>query len=259
MYNVIETIIVGIITVFDMLTTFTFFNACFGKNNTRVNRGLLLSTFIFVFITDVAMSQLELDPLFNVIKSLIMFFILSMMYMTKWHTRVFVVLSYLAFGMVSEMVSFCVISFAFKNISENSRGDYSGILSKLIVFFIVTVCTGFIRKRTLVLSTKESLRLIITPLISIATLLMITGGLDDGDPKTTIWICMSGGGLMAINLVVYYLLDDLIETEIIKKRQMDLELQFSFQEEKYDQTSRSFKKIYSLIHDMNNHLIYLDS
>ena len=64
-------------------------------------------------------------------------------------------------------------------------------------------------------------------------------------------------GILVINFIVYYLLNNIIQANEIREKQTQLETQFMFQEKKYEQTSMSFKSISSIIHDTNKHLVYL--
>ena len=69
---------------------------------------------------------------------------------------------------------------------------------------------------------------------------------------------MAAAGLMVINLIVYYLLENIIEVTEIREKQKRMEQQFTFQEQKYEQASQSFRSISSVIHDTNKHLVYLN-
>ena len=131
------------------------------------------------------------------------------------------------------------------------------MLSKLIKFIMVIIVLLIMKKDSVRANVKDYLCLIIIPLLSIFIIVAVTieskGTVVNAGFTTNTAIL----GILVINFIVYYLLNNIIQANEIREKQTQLETQFMFQEKKYEQTSMSFKSISSIIHDTNKHLVYL--
>lgn len=258
MSDTVQTILAVLGTAFDMFTTMLFYKTCLGNKNIRVNKVLFYVIFVLAFGIGMALSQFGYAGLFYSIMSFAIFFGLTILYKSKWIIRVFSALSNIVFGMISELISYGIIISTMKNMSEEDLQYYSLLLSKLIIFVITVIVTLIIKKNTQIVKFKDYLCFIITPLISIATIITISFEFDTGEPNATVGICFAAAGLMIINIIVYYLLENIIDATEIREKQARMEQQFAFQEQKYEQASQSFRSISSVIHDTNKHLVYLN-
>lgn len=253
----VQTIFAVLGTFFDMFITMLFYKTCLGSN-IRVNKVTFFSVYILLYSIGLALSQFGFLPGFYIIKSFIIMFCLTLLYEAKWTTRFFTALSYLFIGMISEVIGYGIIIASVKNADPHSMQNYSLLLSVILNFFIVFTVTLILKKNTRIIKGKDYIGFIITPLVSIATLICISIETDTSEPNAEIGICFAAAGLMIINLIVFYLLENIIEATEIREKQSRMEQQFAFQEQKYEQASRSFKSISSVIHDTNKHLVYLN-
>ena len=258
MSDTVQTILAVLGTVFNMVTTIMFYKICLGNPNIRFNKILFYTIFISAFGIGMALSQFGYIGLFYSMMSFVIFFGLTLLYKTKWIIRIFTAMSYLAFSMISELISYGVIIVTMKNTPEESLQNYSLLFSKLITFILTVAVALIIKKDTQIVKFKDYLCFIVTPLISIATIITISFEFDTGEPNATVGICFAAAGLMIINIIVYYLLENIIDATEIREKQARMEQQFAFQEQKYEQASQSFKSISSVIHDTNKHLVYLN-
>ncbi len=258
MSDTVQTILAVLGTVFNMVTTIMFYKTCLGNQNIRFNKILFYTIFISAFGIGMALSQFGYIGLFYSMMSFVIFFGLTLLYKTKWIIRIFTAMSYLAFSMISELISYGVIIVTMKNTPEESLQNYSLLFSKLITFILTVAVTLIIKKNTQIVKFKDYLCFIVTPLISVATIITISFEFDTGEPNATVGICFAAAGLMIINIIVYYLLENIIDATEIREKQARMEQQFAFQEQKYEQASQSFKSISSVIHDTNKHLVYLN-
>ena len=258
MSDTVQTILAVLGTVFNMVTTIMFYKTCLGNQNIRFNKILFYTIFVSAFGIGMALSQFGYIGLFYSMMSFVIFFGLTLLYKTKWIIRIFTAMSYLAFSMISELISYGVIIVTMKNTPEESLQNYSLLFSKLITFILTVAVTLIIKKNTQIIKFKDYLCFIVTPLISIATIITISFEFDTGEPNATVGICFEAAGLMIINIIVYYLLENIIDATEIREKQARMEQQFAFQEQKYEQASQSFKSISSVIHDTNKHLVYLN-
>ena len=258
MSGTIQNILAILGTVFSMVTTIMFYKTCLGNDNIRVNKIIFYIAFIFAFSVGLALSQFGYMPGFYIIKSLVISFGLTLLYHSKWTVRIFTAFSEQLIGMVSELISYGIIVSTMTNMSESELQDYSLFLAKIISFIIIVVVTLIVKKNTQIVKFKDYLCFIVTPLISIATIITISFEFDTGEPNAAAGICFAAAGLMIINIIVYYLLENIIDATEIREKQARMEQQFAFQEKKYEQASQSFRSISSVIHDTNKHLVYLN-
>ena len=258
MNGTVQSILAILGTVFDMFTTIMLYNTCLGKKNIKVNKILFYTIFVLGYAIGLMLSQFGYMPFLYIVKSVVLFFGFTMLYRSKWIIRIFTMLSNVLFGMISELISYGIIVSTLPNTPEQSQQNYSIMLSKLITFAFTVAVMLIIRKNTQIVKFKDYLCFIITPLISIATIITISFEFDTGEPNATAGICFAAAGLMIINIIVYYLLENIIDATEIREKQARMEQQFAFQEEKYEQASQSFRSISSVIHDTNKHLVYLN-
>lgn len=254
----VQTIFAVLGTIFDMFTIMLFYKACLGNKNIRANRITFFIVFICACGLNLALSQFGYAPTFYIIKSVSIQFGLTLLYDSKWTTRIFTALSYQLFGMISELISYGIIIATVKNSDIQSMQNYSLMLSVIFNFIITLTVTLILKKNTQIIKAKDYIGFIITPIISIATLISVSIETDASEPDAEIGICFAANGLMIINLIVYFLLENIIEATEIREKQSRMEQQFIFQEQKYEQASQSFKSIGSVIHDTNKHLVYLN-
>lgn len=257
MNKVMEIVFSILATAFDMVITMMFFKSCMKKRNSLISNFLFCSIFVGAFAVDMVLSQFGAAGMFYAIKSLIIYMLLSLMYDTKWLTRIFTAVSFLVFQMLSEVISYFIVVSTIHNSTDKSMQSYSIMLSKLIIFIITVIVMLIMKKNSDTIRFKDYMCFIVTPLISMATIIAISLEFDTGEPSATIGTCLASAGLMIINLIVYYLLENIIEVSSIREQQHQMEQQFMFQEKKYEQTSASFKSIYGVIHDTNKHFLYL--
>ena len=219
MSEMVQTILAVLGTVFDMFSTMLFYKTCLGNKNIRVNKVLFYVIFALAFGIGMALSQFGYAGLFYSIMSFAIFFGLTLLYKSKWIIRVFSALSNIVFGMISELISYGIIISTMENTSEENLQYYSLLLSKLIIFVITVIVTLIIKKNTQIVKFKDYLCFIITPLISIATIITISFEFDTGEPNATAGICFAAAGLMIINIIVYYLLENIIDATEIREKQ----------------------------------------
>jgi sensor histidine kinase regulating citrate/malate metabolism len=161
--------------------------------------------------------------------------------------------------MLAELLSFSLLLLLIGNEIkvDNIIRFYGMLLSKLVLFILIIIVSLIIKRNSIIVRFKDYVCLIVTPLISLATIVAITMESDKFSESSWVTTCFIVTGIMIINITVYYLMENIIEATVIREMQSRMETQFEFQEQKYEQTSLSFKKISGIIHDTNKHLLYL--
>lgn len=114
MNKVMEIVFSILATAFDMVITMMFFKSCMKKRNSLISNFLFCSIFVGAFAVDMVLSQFGAAGMFYAIKSLIIYMLLSLMYDTKWLTRIFTAVSFLVFQMLSEVISYFIVDLQIK-------------------------------------------------------------------------------------------------------------------------------------------------
>jgi signal transduction histidine kinase len=247
-------------TIFDMFILVVYLDVILNKTNRKTSNIVYYINFTAVHAVLYALSK-SLDLWFiNVTFSVLGIFFLSFLYNSKLISKTFATFSIQVLGMLAEVLSYGIMRAFTQNeldVLANAQRFYGMLLSKLILFVLIVIVLFVVKRNSLIVHSKDYVYLMITPLVSFATIIIITFELGNSDSVSGFTICLVISGMIIINLIVYYLLESIIEATEIREKQARLEAQFEFQEQKYEQTSLSFKKISSIIHDTNKHFIYL--
>lgn len=248
-------------SVFEMIITMIYFGIIFKNRKDWVTNPIYFLLYIGISIVFWFARLPDMNWVGNILITFVQFFIFSNLYVSKCIIRLFSSISLLVFSMISEVASNSILTFLkiFSH-SETFASDmylYTVLLSKLIKFITVLVVLLLLKRNAVRANFKDYLCLIIVPLLSIFIIIAVTieskGTIVNAGFTTNTAIL----GILVINFIVYYLLNNIIHANEIKQRQTRMETQFMFQEKKYQQTSMSFKSISGIIHDTNKHLVYL--
>lgn len=246
--------------VFDMIITMVYFKTIFKYLKYRISKPIYYMYFIGVSAVFWIARSLSGIWIFFMLLSLFEIFLLTLIYESKLIIKCFSVISLQVFAMLSEITANSVLKFIerlnHKEYLPEAFNLYGIMLSKLIKFIIVLMVMLILKKNTVRANFKDYLCLMIVPFLSIFIIIAVTiesNGIVNSGFTTNIAIL----GILIINFIVYYLLNNIIKANEIREKQTRMETQFMFQEKKYEQTAMSFKSIIGLIHDTNKHLIYL--
>lgn len=261
MSETIKQVFVIALNIFDVVLSMIFFNIMLKNRKEWANKWIFYMSFVgsgvVIYFTSIIANMWTVILLV----SLIVTFLLTFLYESKIRARIFVAVSYQVFLMLSETIAVVITSvvLSYRKV-DNPVADvtfYSFLLSKLIVLIFIIIIKFIIRKSDLKSSVKDYVFLITVPLLS--ALIIISILMDDKSHITENSGFNTGAvfGILIINFIVYYMLNSSIKANALREKQTRMETQFFFQEKKYEQTSMSFKKISSIIHDTNKHLVYL--
>lgn len=248
-------------SVFDMIITIIYFEIIFKTRKYWATKPIyylayvgISTLFWFARVPDLTWLGYMLISLFEI-------FLFTVLYESKHIVRMFSSISLMVFSMISEVAANSILigvkSFSDSETFESDMHLYTVMLSKLIKFIMVLVVLLILKRNAVRADFKDYLCMIIVPLLSIFIIIDVTV-----ESKSTI---VNAGfatntailGILVINFIVYYLLNNIIQANEIKQKQSRMETQFMFQEKKYEQTSMSFKSISGILHDTNKHLVYL--
>lgn len=256
-------IVVGVLnSMFDMIILMIYLKCILQHRKERINHIIYCIAFLGICGIQYSIGWFTKFWLINLTFSLVGTFLLTFIYDNNILTRIFAPVSFQVFAMLSELLCYTIIQFLqSKNliISDSDGTLYANSLSRLILLIVVIIIASLVKKNTAMLFVKDYLFMLITPLVSILLIIAIAFQFqyESESINSRISVCFSAVGIMLINFIVYYLLENLITATEIREKQLKMEIQFDYQEKKYEQTSQSFKNISGIIHDTNKHLIYL--
>lgn len=149
------------------------------------------------------------------------------------------------------------------NIDESNAG--AGILivafSKSILFFVVLILNRWFGKQQgKILSDREWVRFLFFPIFSIGTIMamMVSVGELKNQGTENIFFVIACG-LVAMNVVVFNLLHDIIDRENKKRENEVLKVHISNQMQLYESISDNFDKQQKLAHEYKNNLLCIDT
>lgn len=254
MPEIMRTVISILNSIFDMIILMIYLKCVLQHKKDNVNQFVYYAGFLVVCGIQYGISWFISSWVINILCSLVCIFILTFLYDNKMIIRIFAPISFQVFAMLSELLCYIIIQLIQR---EHLFTLYANGMSKLILFIIVLIISKLIRKNTAIITVKDYVFMLIMPLVSIVIIITITLQFKSEELNSGMAIYFSVAGLMIINFIVYCLLENIIEATEIREKQLQMEIQFDYQEKKYEQSSQSFKNISSIIHDTNKHLIYI--
>lgn len=248
-------------SVFDMVITMIYLEIVFKDRKNWVSTPIYYLFYIGIS-TAIWFARIPNSTwLGNILISLFEIILFTVLYKSKLIAKLFASISLMVFSMISEVAANSTLM-GIKSISKSETFEddmylYAVMLSKLIKFIMILVVLLILKRNAVRANFKDYLCMIIVPLLSIFIIIAVTieskGTIVNAGFITNTAIL----GILVINFIVYYLLNNIIQANEIKQLQARMETQFMFQEKKYEQTSMSFKSISGILHDTNKHLVYL--
>ncbi|MBR6697850.1 MAG: GHKL domain-containing protein [Lachnospiraceae bacterium] len=146
-------------------------------------------------------------------------------------------------------------------VSQEMIGRFMLIINILALF----ICILLIKRRVQYVSSdhldKETwLRFVFIPIYTIITILAIVKSfksLEDAGQLMVLY--MVSFGLVIVNLVVFYLLSDIVKKEIRLKDKEVLEVQGKSQLEMYSKLNENYEKQQKRVHEFKNHIMCIEN
>lgn len=129
----------------------------------------------------------------------------------------------------------------------------ANLLSFMIMLAVIQVIRLITRRRNFSLPYRYNILLILIPLISIYQLNVLTLYTE-----MNIHYFISAIGFLVINVMIIYIMDTMIDKLQFKLENARLEQQMNEQEASYAQMVHSFQSVKRIIHDTNQHYLYIE-
>lgn len=141
------------------------------------------------------------------------------------------------------------------------QGSLLVVLGKAILFLIVLLISRSIgRKSSAVLLDSEWLRFLFFPIFTICTLiaLVLTSGSIHNQETNDLFFVIAFG-LAGMNIVVFYLMNDILEREIQLRESKIFEMQVKNQTDMYRSVSENFDNQRKKTHEYKNQMMCIDA
>lgn len=141
------------------------------------------------------------------------------------------------------------------------QGSLLVVLGKAILFLIVLLISRSIgRKSSAVLLDSEWLRFLFFPIFTICTLiaLVLTSGSIHNQETNDLFFVIAFG-LAGMNIVVFYLMNDILEREIQLRESKIFEMQVKNQTDMYRSISENFDNQRKKTHEYKNQMMCIDA
>ena len=150
--------------------------------------------------------------------SLLSLFTLSFLYEGKFVHRIFAAITFQLFATLAEVFTFLFIKLFPVETSEKLLGNpvVCSIVSKLFLFLFIMITNIVFLKRKKIFSFQYTLLICIMPLVSIIIMMTIPDQFEMvSNPFSLSFI--GSAGLLFINVVNYYLLDNILNVNRLQK------------------------------------------
>lgn len=253
------------IFIFDIAILIIFFNSIFSKRIEQIPYAIFIILFIIaqiinfvpgiLFNLSTGGNLIYIINLVNIITS----FLLTFLYIGNFKVRIFAAVSYQIFGGLAENTIYIIFSLLPKSTCKQllSNNDICLVSSKVILFIFVTAATLILKKkRKGILSAQYSFLVLFMPVLTIFILITIP---DVSNPDTfhKLLNMIAIIGLMATNVINYFLLDNILKVHELEISKNQLNDQLEYQSKKYLLLSTTYKNSRSIIHDTKKHYYYI--
>ncbi|WP_248547776.1 GHKL domain-containing protein [Paenibacillus odorifer] len=189
--------------------------------------------------------------------SVVFTLLISFLFIARFKIRLFFAILYLILGFIAESVSYYSISFfrTMQGANELSHWEnrlFISFISIFVMLLFILILKAVKCENNYDIGKPYYLILIAVILIS----LLVLHTLFFYSDKNPFYI-LSVIGILGINILIFFLLERMIEKLRLAEENRLLQKQIYYQENRYEKTSHSFKRIKQIIHDTNKHLRYI--
>lgn len=236
-----------------------FFNSVLGKSAQKRKKWMC-----FIVFGILGYLYFSVPDSFVVSSLLVLFaiFSLSLVFNAEIKTKIIFTVLYVVLMSIVNMISvYCFYVLDWVDPANLNGTDeehtfllfLANLLSFIIMFAVIQMIRLIAKRRSFSLHYRYYILLILIPLISIYQLNVLTFYTE-----MNIHYIISAIGFLFINLMIFYVLDTMIDKFQFKLENARLEQQMNDQEADYEKTVHNFKSVKRIIHDMNQQYLYIE-
>lgn len=135
------------------------------------------------------------------------------------------------------------------------------VIDKMVLFMIILFIKRFFyRKKTEMLRDSEWLKFIVFPIFTIMVIAGMIAAFSDIDSPKQIGVAyMIAFGMIGMNLIVYVILNSVIDNAIEQHEKKVLEIQVKNQLNPYDSISKNYQRQKRISHEFKNHILCISA
>lgn len=250
---------------FDLFLILTFFNNIlqYRKENTPdfIFYGSYCIMEVLLFANETLPMSLSDNQSFvlTVLVSLLTSYALTFLYQASMRHRLFSTIIFQALAILGETIFTMLMGMirpSIFSISDSSLIVIMNLGSKVVLFFLILLVSFFWKRKSFSRNLNYHIFILTTPLISLTVMLLtplediITGN------NQTFFLCLYIA-LALLNILNYWLLNKSFQQEQALHKLHQMEMQITYQKERYFQLSAAYKTNRRLIHDTKKHYFIL--
>jgi two-component system sensor histidine kinase AgrC len=236
-----------------------FFDSIFDKSTRKPYRFvyfILFEILIFIYLT------VSMSPLIASLLAVFLIFTVAQSYRGELKAKIIFTILY---GVLFTIVNFIsiYIFYVFENVDFSNYDSISGqdhfasykaiLLSCIMMFAVIQIIRLIAKRRSFSLHYRYYIIFLIVPILSIYQLELLTYY-----SEKNIYYFISIIGFLFINVLIVYIIDNIIDKFQFMHENAQLQQQMDYQDANYEKTVHSFKSIKRIIHDTNQHYLYIE-
>lgn len=191
--------------------------------------------------------------------NLILNFFLTFYYDTAFRHRIYTSISFLCLCLIAELIAgYALNLYAKFNQQLDGETLYSLIelSSKFIQLLMIGIINIFRNRKQHRYSWKYTISILITPIVSLFVTVNLPYPIGSSRYES-ISHTIAIAGLFVMNIVNYVLLESLFHVKDLEEQKEQLELQHTYQANKYSQISSAYRNTRSILHETKRHFFYI--
>jgi hypothetical protein len=163
------------------------------------------------------------------------------------------------------MVGEFTVALLFKNQLTSAQSETDILLAEstasfaaqIVAFFLLMICIAYWKKNIIKYPPQYHISVLIMPVISFSVMLSLTN--IDIYYHNSILAAISLCGLLLINIINVYLIENMLKVQHLSARSQQLEKQLDMQRKHFDSLTTAYRNTRHIIHDTKKHALYIRS
>lgn len=213
---------------------------------------LLPSTYFYTSYTSLKMIILGCT---NLLSS----FLLTFYYEASLRHRIFTSFSFLTCCGIAELLAgYSIASYSnlFLHLNTEALFRLIEFASKFIQILMIAIINIFRNRKQQRYSWKYTMSILITPIVSLFVAVNLPSPIESNHAESIAYT-ISIAGLFIMNIINYVLLESLFRVKDLEQQKQQLELQHTYQVNKYSQISSAYRNTRSILHETKRHFFYI--
>jgi two-component system sensor histidine kinase AgrC len=236
-----------------------FFDSILDKSTRKPYRFvyfILFEILVFIYLT------VKMSPLIASLLAVFLIFTVAQSYRVELKAKIIFTILYGVLFTIVNLISIYIF-YVVENVDFSTYDSSSGqdhfasykaiLLSCIMMFAVIEIIRLIAKRRSFSLHYRYYILFLIVPILSIYQLELLTYY-----SEKNIYYFISVIGFLFINVLIVYIIDNIIDKFQFMHENAQLQQQMDYQDANYEKTVHSFKSIKRIIHDTNQHYLYIE-